>query len=185
METWAIVLLVLGSNIIVAFSTFVATKMQVTHSDKRLERELERAREQDYRRRSREVRSEPLLKLKYELALMSTKLDRAAKSAYGRLTRFNKTEEQAEEEYRKAANDWNDYISGDYIQRTLFLIDDIEIVNLVKKIRNEYLSSIDRVIDHEGLTSVELGKAGRAAEEKIGPEVAKAQGLINKRLEEL
>lgn len=97
-----------------------------------------------------------MLKLRDELALMSTKLDRVAKSAYGRLTKFNKTEEQAEEEYRKATNDWNNYISGDYIQRTLFLIDDVEIANLVKKIRNEYLSSIDCVIDPEGLTNVEL-----------------------------
>lgn len=49
METWAIVLLVLGSNIIIALSTFFATKMQVSHSDKRFDKELERAREQDYR----------------------------------------------------------------------------------------------------------------------------------------
>jgi len=68
METWVIVTLVLGASAISSLLTFFITKMQVSHSDKRLEKQLESAREADYRQRKREVRGEPLLKLRVELA---------------------------------------------------------------------------------------------------------------------
>ena len=64
METWAIVTLVLGTSTVSALLTFFITKMQVRHSDTRLEKELERAREADYRQRRQEVKSEPLVTLK-------------------------------------------------------------------------------------------------------------------------
>lgn len=186
METWAIVALVLGSNIIIALSTFFATKMQVRHSDKRLEKELEWTRESDNQKWRREVWGFALLKLRNELGQMTTKLDRLAKSAHTRTLFSTKTEEQAKEELKTAIDDWNNYISGDDLQQVLSLQYDEELKRLVKKIRNDYLESVDYgTIFRKELTAQELGKAARAPEEKIGPEVTKIQSLINKRLEEL
>ncbi len=74
METWAIVTLVLGASAISSLLTFFITKMQVRHSDERLEKELARQREADYHQWQRKVRSEPLLKLRDALAIMTTRL---------------------------------------------------------------------------------------------------------------
>jgi len=186
METWAIVTLVLGTSALSSLLTFFITKMQVRHSDRRFEKELERAREADDHQRRWEVESDPLLKLKAELARMASKLDKLAVSAHQLHTRFNKTEEQAKEELEEALNDWNNYISSDDLRQVLSIQHDVEIVNLVKKIRNEYLESYeDGAIYRKELTAKELGEAARAPDEKIGPEVIKVQSLINKRLKEL
>ncbi len=181
METWATVALVLGSNIIIALSTFFATKMQVRASDKRSEKAIVM-----YQRdRRREVRGEPLLKLRDELALMATKGDRLAKRGND-FTVPNKTEEQTNAASKAAIDDWNNYILGDYLQQILNMQADLELVKLIKEIRNEYVDTYDVVVTHrEETPSSELIKAHRAAEEQIAPKVAQAQALINKRLEEL
>ena len=95
METWAIVALVLGSSVISALLTFFITKMQVSHSDKRFESELERARELDTHQRQWKVRSELLFNLRTELARISTKQDTLVASAHRLHTRFSVTEEEA------------------------------------------------------------------------------------------
>jgi len=121
METWAIVTLVLGTSAVSALLTFFITKMQVSHSDKRLEKELERAREADYRKWRREVRGEPLLNLRAELASMASKLDRLVKAAYHS---HGMATEQAKEEFERAKSDWNKYISSDNLSRALFILDE-------------------------------------------------------------
>ena len=147
--------------------------MQVSHSEKRLERA-----------RKREIGSEPLIKLRNELAIMATKLDRLAKA--GHSLSVSKTENQVKETLEKATNDWNDYILGNDLQLVLFIQYDEEIVRLVKEIRNDYLEAYDTVVTYrEGQSAVEFGKAIRSSEEKIAPKVVKAQELINKRLAEI
>ena len=81
METWAIVLLVLGTSAISSLLTFYITKMQVSHSDNRFEKELKRAREAESRQRRWEVRSVPLLKAREELALIATMQNRITNAA--------------------------------------------------------------------------------------------------------
>ena len=68
METWAIVAIVLGTNLITNLLTWFLTNRQLTHFDKRLEKQLQAQSESDRCQRRREVRSEPLLKLRTELA---------------------------------------------------------------------------------------------------------------------
>ena len=186
METWAIVTLVLGTSGVSALLTFFITKMQVRHSDKRLEKELERAREADCHQWRREVRGKPLFKLSDELARMASKLDKLVESAHQLHTRFNKTEEQAKEEIEAARNEWNDYISGGDLLKVLNMQFNEELVNSVNEIRNAYLQSYeDGAIYRQELTAIELGKSARALAERIRPEVIKVQSTINKRLEEL
>ncbi len=183
METWAVVTLVLGTNIVSALLTFFITKMQVSHSDERLEKQLTRSREETQQKRRWEVRSEPLLKLRAELAIMASKLDKLVKAAYHS---HGMATEQAKEEFERAKNDWSSYLASDDLSQVLFILDDQEIIDLVKKARDEYLDSYNELTFYrEELTAVEVGEFARAPEEKIRSEIINIQALINKRLEEL
>jgi hypothetical protein len=93
---------------------------------------------------------------------------------------------QLKEEFERAKNDWSSYLLSDQLSKTLFLVDDKEIIDLVKKTRDDYLDSLDTLTYYrQDSTAVEVGKAARAPEEIIRPEVIKIQALINDRLEQL
>ena len=140
METWAIVTLVLGTSTVSALLTFFITKMQVRHSDTRLEKELERAREADYRQRRQEVKSEPLLKLRAELARAAAKHDGIV--VYASMLHTNvgtsATQEEVKEWLRSTLDDWNSYIGTGVFQQVLFTIDDKGIADRVKQLRLKY-----------------------------------------------
>jgi len=184
METWAIVAIVLGSNIIIALATFFATKIQIAHSDKRLEKELERSKKVDYRQRRREIRGGPLLKLKAELARMAAKQDRVAHSAHRLHTRFGMTEEEARKELQQNLDDINAYLASGNFQETLFLQDDEELVKKVDEITRDYHASYIDAILFKDLKAKELGEAMKVFE-KNKVSIIETQSLINKRLEEL
>lgn len=149
-----------------------------------MKKQLEQRNEIDYRQWRRNVRSEPLLKLRAELANMATKLEKLAKR--GKTFSPIKTQEQEEEVLKQAVNDWNNYLERGSLEKVLYSQFDAEIVNRVRDIRNDYLNTYSDVVTFkEQLSAVEFGKAARAAEEKIRPMVGEVQELINKRLEEL
>jgi len=191
METWATVALVLGSNVIIALTTFFATKMQVSHSDRRfqIEQQLEQQRiiremNENNRQRRREIRSEPLLKLRDELARMATKQDRLVSWAHRQHTRFGITEEEAKNQLQAAAEDWNTYIAGGDFTETLFLQYDTELVKRVDEILKDYRESYIDAIYYKDLKATELGKAMEVFE-RNKTRTIEVQELINKRLEEL
>ena len=172
METWTTVTVAL----IVALSTLSATFIQNRHSNKRFERELERAREVDYRQRRREVRGEPLLRLRAELARMAVKRDRllAARDrlpafAHKQHTPFDMTEEEAKRELHEAEDDWNAYRASRDLAQILFLQYDRELVNKVEEIWRDSWFDI----------------YAREVRERNKTRVIEVQELINKRLEEL
>ncbi len=203
METWATVALVLGSNIIIALSTFFATKIQVSHTDKRfgVEKALERERLQEERReriqeRKREVKGEPLLKLRAELALMSTKNDNLIRYLELKHTKVGTTDEKAreflehatEEFLRHAADDWNSYVNSGSFDQASFMLDDKEILDKVQQIgdkleqvRSNYIKARDEPMLWQERSGDELMNL----RQDIKDEVRKIQSLINKRLEEL
>lgn len=201
METWAIVTLVLGTSALSSLLTFFITKMQVSHSDGRLEKELERARETDYHQRRREVRSEPLLKLGNELAHMATKQDKlvTASSIYFDLFGSSDREEIKEKgkELRDARNDWNTYLASGILKQILFLQYDEEVVSKVEEILKDYDKAYvffenywDRDLDEDldsdlwKLRETELGEQ-RKVFERNRNKIIEVQEIINKRLEEL
>jgi len=174
METWAIVTLVLGASAISSLLTFFITKMQVRHSDARLDKQLQSAREMDSRQRKREVRGEPLLKLRAELARMATKRDRLLASrdraqASARKQHIDMTEEEAKRELQEAENDWNAYRSSGDLPQILFLQYDTELRNKVEEIRRDSWFDIH----------------AREVRERNKARVIEVQSLINKLLEEL
>lgn len=184
METWAIVLIIIFSNLIIAASTFFTTRIQVRHSDKRFNKELERTREVESRERRREVRSEPLLKLRSELARAASKHEWLAAAAYMQHTRRGITEEQAQEILKEVSDDYNSYMRSGELFTTLFMVDDMELIKKVDEIRNEYTKSYSISLDFKDHTSVEIGEALKVLETNR-QRIVDIQALINKRLEEL
>ena len=179
METWTTVAIAL----IVALSTLSATFIQNRYSNKRFERELQRAREADYRERRREVRGEPLLKLRDELTRMAAKQERAVAAAHSQHTRFGITEEEAKKELQEAADDWNTYLHSGALQQILFLQYDTELINNVKEILLDYSASYDDMLSYKKTKATELGKA-REVLERNKARIIEVQALINKLLEE-
>ncbi len=183
METWAILVLVIGLNIITVLSSYFLTKMQVRHSDKRVEKQLESAREEDYRQRRREVRGESLLKLRKELTHMAVKRTNLVAAAHGQHPRTDATEEDTKRELQEAADDWNTYVaSGDLLQ-TIFLQYDMELVNKVKGILKDYEKSYISAIYYNQASEKALIESLEVFE-RNRTKIIEVQELINKRLEE-
>ncbi len=195
MEAWITVAVAL----IVALSTLGATFIQNRHSAKRLDKELKRARETDYRQRRREVRGEPLLKLRNELAVMATKQERLATTSSAYLDLFgNSDREEIKEkgkELRDARDNWNIYSASGILKGILFLQSDEEVVNEVEEILKDYIRAYvffenywdtDEVLadDSWELKEAELRKYRNVFESNRN-KIIEVQELINKRLEEL
>ncbi len=184
METWAIVTLVLGTSALSALLTFFITKMQVRHSDKRLEKQLGRAEEVDSRERRRGVRGEPLLKLREELAIMAVKLEDLVASAQRTHTRFGGTQEEADKKLRKAVDDWNAYLANGGMAQTLFIQYDTELVNRVEEIRKDYQQAYFHNLNFRDSNAEDMKKAFNIFK-KNEASIIEAQALINRKLEEL
>ncbi len=178
METWATVALVIGSNIVVALSTFFVTKIQVSHSDKRLEKELARARETDYHQRQREVRGEPLLRLRDEFARMVAKLHTLVANA--QLLPDESFDAKKEKQRQRTLGNWRDYLTSGDLLPSLFLQYDEEIIGRVKGIRELYLSLVNYALEfHEYLADL------KKIPQRIEDSIRGIQELINQKLEEL
>ncbi len=186
MSTWATVVLVLGSNIIVALSTFFITKMQVRSSDRRFEKELARAREENQQKRCWEVRSKPLLELRDELALMATKGQKLATTATLLHTNIGTglNEEQIKGLLDTASNEWNAYVHSGVFEQVLFTVDDKEIAEKAEQIRSDYRMLHYRNVNWQRLPPEQLPQTLILPKE-IRDKIREVQSLINKRLEEL
>ncbi|MFH1383054.1 MAG: hypothetical protein ABIH70_09230 [Chloroflexota bacterium] len=185
MESWLPALFGFGGVLVGSLFSLWLTKLQLNNADKRFKAELAKAREDTQRQRQWNIRSDPLLKLRSELAIMATKAAKLAKSGHS-FTVPIMTVEQVEESLREAERDWNNYMAGDYLENVLHMQADVEVTNKAREIRNEHLDTYNKVVTYrKELKAKEFGEAARAAEEKIRPMVAAAQELINKRLEEL
>lgn len=174
METWAIVVLVVGTSAISALLTFFITKMQVGHSDKRLEKELERAREADYRQRRWEVRGEPLLKLRVELARMAAMQARVVTIAQG---------VDAQEKLQEALVNWNAHLASGGLHQTMFM-NDKELFDKVLEIDRDYHAAYTHFRNRRKLQGAQQEEA-IGLTKKVWPKVIEVQELINKRLEKL
>lgn len=184
MEDWAVVVIVIASNIVVALATYFATRIQVRHADKRFEKELEWEGQKDYRERRREVRGEALLKLRSELARMASMQEMVVRTAHQQHTRVGLTEEEVKEQLWEAVFDWNNYIrSGEWVQ-TLFILDDAELLNKVEEVLKEYRQSYVDAMYWEELKATEIGKAMEVFE-RNKTRIMEIQALINERLENI
>ena len=184
MIDWTTIALVLGSNLIVAGVSFWATQRQVKAADENLSRQLQMQREVYERDRKREVRSDPLLRLRAELARMATKQERAIGALHLQHTRFGCSEEQAKDILKEAANDWNDYVSSGDWERALFTVDDKETVDAAIALKSHYAETQVNAECWLELSADEKKKT-RQAQEDCRTEIVQVQSLITRRLEGL
>ena len=183
METWAIVTLVLGASAISSLLTFFITKMQVSHSDTRFEKELERAREADSHQRRWEVRSEPLLKLRAELALMACKYEKLVDAAKKLSRSPDITHEEEEKILAEVINEDTIYMASGNLQQILNIQYDAEIITQVNNIRNTYLWLMEYALNYHSLEKDQL-KEFRDISLTIETRIPEVQELIYKRLEQ-
>ena len=184
METWAIVTLVLGASAISALSALFVTKKQIKHSDRRFERELERAREVDSRQRRWEVRSEPLLKLRHKLAQMATKLKMLVINTRGQHYRSDITEDEKNKELEQAVEDLKVYLANGNFLQALNLQYDAELLQMVDNIIFSYSLLFEYARDYKRL-GLDLREEFNKLSQEIETKIPEIQELINKRLEKL
>ena len=194
METWGVVAIVIVSNFFVAATTYFTARMQVSRSDKRFEKELERAREIDFKERRREVRSQPLLKLKGELALMASKQDVLARAAHALHIYRGNTAVDIDifkvivKQVVEAAEDLSKYNREGELHRTLFLLDDAELVDRVEQVSTDYSQLFQKAmkwIQDSKEPDIEELKGAIDSLERNKTRIIDIQLLINKRLEEM
>ncbi len=179
METWAIVTLVLGTSLISSLLTFCITKMQINHSDNRLKKEFERAREVEARQRRWEVRGEPLLKLRDGLASMAARLDRLVINT----KLLNLSKEVENNEVQQVKEGLRNHMTSEEFLSIRYLQYDKELVKLMGEIEDDYV-----VLLVMNLASKELKGEFKELEKmslKIKRRIPVIQEIINKRLEEL
>ncbi len=185
METWAIVTLVLGASAISSLLTFFITKMQVSHSDRRFEKGLERAKETDYQQRRREIGSKPLLKLRDELACATVKESEVTGAAYAQhLLKDVKPEEELNTRLERAIRDRNEYLESGILRQILYTQTDQELINRVNEIIEDYQSS-HFTAEHYVQFVEKDREEGKAVFKRNEARIIEVQELINKRLEEL
>lgn len=131
MEAGAIVALVLGSNAIIVIGSLLVVKKQIKHSREQWKMQQETQREQDKSERRREVKSEPLLKLRNELARMAGKGAKVGSM----MVSFGK---EAPEEFVRALADWGAYMESGEFEQVLFMQYNLELVLEAEAIRLDY-----------------------------------------------
>lgn len=183
MEAWVTVAVALT----VAVSTLGATWLQNSHSNQRFKIELGRAIDVDTRKRRWEVRGEPLLKLRAELARMAAKWEKLVGSALkfnARVRMAGESEEELWGQVRGNADDVNAYIDNGTFNQALSMQYDKELIDEGEKIQKDYRSFFYDVLSFRQLKPEEIDKAMKFYK-TIRSRIPEVQELINKRLEEL
>lgn len=146
MEAWATVVIVLVSNAIIGAVSVLIARKQLKHLREQLMMQLDAQKDADKHERQREVRSEPLLKLRTELARMAAKGERVvylAKSIMWQAYWDSESPSWRDEgkmpnALRYALSDWEGYMGSGELQQVLFMQFDVNLVERVLKVRDEY-----------------------------------------------
>ena len=180
MDAW----LTVAVALIVAFSTLGATWLQNRQSNKRFEKELQKAKDDAQRQRSWEVRSEPLLELRDELAVMATKLKKLVIDTRAQHYRSNITEEENNKELAHAVEDLKGYLVNEDFLQAINLQYDAELLQVVDNIISSYCVLFEYAQDYKSL-KLDLLKEFRNRSKETETKTREAQEAIYKRLENL
>jgi len=147
MEAWATVVIVLVSNAIIGAVSVLTVRKQLKHSAEQSKMQEEAQREEEKRSRKREIRDEPLVRLRDELARMAEKVGRGVHL----VTQFTPEKTPHGEKVRKdleeAVEEWEKYIKSGVFLETLHMQFDHNIRQEAHKILYEYHLAYDRVHD--------------------------------------
>jgi hypothetical protein len=186
METWAIVILVVGTNLGTALLALLGNKKQLEHSDKRLERQIKAQREEGQSERRWKVRSEPLLKLRAEIARMAERLEYSVDLAAQVIEGVSPKQDKIVKNINKVVKEWNDYLNSGELYKTLHMQYQHELKVEGHKILQDYQSAYASVIAFwsGGRADAEIRKANEILK-RNSARVSAYQSKINDMLEEL
>lgn len=183
---WTTLGSVLGSNFFIAFVSLATARWQISNAKQQLDKQLKSERERERRERRRVFRGEPLRNCKTELAVMASKFQRLVAAAQSLGNRITLTEEEALKRYDEVRLDMNAYLQSGRWFQGLFMLDDAELVDKMKKIWDEYERSLI-VHLHYQLYASQPDRIKEAFEvyERATKRIIALQGLLNEKLEEL
>lgn len=191
MEWWAILALVLGSDIIILVGNSLMVKRELKSSSERLDKQLQAQREVDEHGRNWNVRSEPLLGLRGELARMA----QISESAIDLATQFSRElgvgrkEDKIGEMLAKAVEAWDACVWGGELYRTLHMQYDHKLKVEVHRIYLAYQSAYSVLYAFwDSEDSERRSQAIRQAKEVVkenATKVSRVQERINELLEGL
>ena len=186
MEMWPIVVLVVGTNVGTALLALLGTRKQLKHSEKRLGKQLEAQREADHHNRRWAVRSQPLLKLRVEIARMAEKLESSIGLATQVTDKVTPESDKIFEALGKAVKEWDAYIESGEFYQTLHMQYDHKLKVEAQKVFVDYQSAYMSIGAFQ--QSKMKGEVIRAAKDVIrrnAVTVSAVQSRINEMLEEL
>lgn len=177
MEAWLVPVIAA----VTGFFTWLATKTQMKHAERRFNKELERERERENRLRRQQVRSEPLLRFRDQLASLAAYMDLHVRAIQVKQLLGTRSE-TTDKFIQQATNEGNFYVEVKNFQHALFRLDDTE----VRKKAQEALDKYEKA--HEAgwtkLPPEEFAKKTKLLHE-AQEAIREAQSLVNQRLEEL
>ena len=146
MEDWVIVALVLGSNAIMGAVNWFTTRMQIKNSENQLEKRVQAEREADQRNRRWDVRSQPLLRLRAEIASMAVKLQTSVDLATQVIDGVTQSPDKARKDLEKSVKEWDAYIKSGEFYRVLHMQYDHDLKGEAHRILIGYQSAYMGVI---------------------------------------
>jgi hypothetical protein len=195
MDVWVTIVVA----VIVALSTLSATWLQNRHSSKRLEIELKRQAEVDSHQWRRNVRAEPLLGLRKELAVFAKKAQGV--NDWIKILILAGPSIKSKDAVKKiitsannSLNDFKEYIINGPFKETLFSIDEKEIWDRMGRLSTEYQKILGELLEQIQQMISSINQYGYPIEQLEKPlenskgiqgEVREIQAMINKKLEEL
>jgi hypothetical protein len=186
MEGGAIVALVLGSNAIMGLVNWFVTRMQIKNSEKQFEERMQAQREADEHSRRWVVRSQPLVKLREELAVMAERfedmVDLAIQVAGGAPLSLKKSSD----DLNKAVERWDRYLQSGEFYQAVHMQYNYELKREAHQILLDYASA------YKGIWPFLKGGGGEGKIDEAGDvigrnakKIAEVQSDINKLLEGL
>ena len=186
METWAIVVLVVGTNLGTALLALLGIKKQLKHSDKRFAKELEAKREADEHNRKWVVRSQPLLRLREELAIMAEKVEDIVDLATQVADGVSLSPEKTIGDLDKAVKAWDNYFQSGKFYQAAHMQYNYELKREAHQILLDYESAYIGVAPFlTGGGEDEKISEAKAVIQRNVVRISEVQSKINELLEEL
>ena len=150
-----------------------------------MKKQLKQQREIDSRQWRRNVRSEPLLKLRDELACASIKESEVTGAAYAQhLLKSVKSKEELNTRLERAIRNRDNYLKSGILRQILYTQTDQELINRVNEIIEDYQSSYFTAKHYTQFVEKDR-EEGKAVFKRNEARIIEVQELINKRLEKL
>jgi len=157
----------------------------VKHSEARFDKELGAQKEREERQRRIEVRSEPLLKFRAELARMGVKFEAMLRTAAVRSdAESGLMTELATQKLREAQQAYDDYLTSGDLEYALLMLDDKEITERADDIHNLFVEAYLKIIRVRGGGKQAEDEMFTLARQAIA-KIQELQSLVNEKLDGL